>query len=112
MLPIGFIALWSGSIASIPAGWQLCDGTGGTPDLRDLFIVGAGLHYIVGATGGAETHSHPFTSDGHFHTLAAGFNLAAGGVWSNQTNTKTDTGTTDSVSHLPPYHALCYIMRV
>src|SRR5690606_15095281 len=32
--------LYSGSIANIPTGWQLCDGTNGTPDLRGKFIVG------------------------------------------------------------------------
>ena len=37
----GVIVMWSGSIASIPAGWALCDGTNGTPDLRDMFVVGA-----------------------------------------------------------------------
>ena len=40
-LPSGVIVLWSGTIASIPAGWALCNGTLGTPDLRDRFIVGA-----------------------------------------------------------------------
>jgi prepilin-type N-terminal cleavage/methylation domain-containing protein len=40
-LPQGTIVIWSGSIASIPSGWVLCDGTNGTPDLRDKFIVGA-----------------------------------------------------------------------
>lgn len=51
----GMIVMWSGSAASIPAGWSLCDGTNGTPDLRDRFIVGAGMSYAVGATGGAAT---------------------------------------------------------
>jgi prepilin-type N-terminal cleavage/methylation domain-containing protein len=41
VLPQGTIVMWSGSIASIPSGWLLCDGTNGTPDLRDKFIVGA-----------------------------------------------------------------------
>ena len=36
------IVLWSGAIVDIPAGWALCDGNNGTPDLRDVFIVGAG----------------------------------------------------------------------
>lgn len=40
-LPQGTIVMWSGSITSIPSGWILCDGTNGTPDLRDKFIVGA-----------------------------------------------------------------------
>jgi hypothetical protein len=53
--PIGGIIIWSGSIAAIPATWQLCNGTNGTPDLRDRFIVGAGTTYAVGATGGANT---------------------------------------------------------
>lgn len=51
-VPTGVIALWSGSIGSIPAGWFLCDGTNGTPDLRDRFVVGAGTTYAVAATGG------------------------------------------------------------
>lgn len=40
-IPSGIISLWYGTIASIPSGWALCDGTNGTPDLRDKFIVGA-----------------------------------------------------------------------
>jgi hypothetical protein len=49
---------WFGLISAIPAGWQLCDGTGGSPDLRGRFVVGAGGTYAVGASGGAETHLH------------------------------------------------------
>lgn len=37
----GMIMMWSGSIASIPSGWYLCDGTNSTPDLRNKFIIGA-----------------------------------------------------------------------
>ncbi len=51
----GMILLWSGSVASIPTGWVLCDGTNSTPDLRDRFIVGAGSTYAVNATGGSAT---------------------------------------------------------
>ena len=53
--PSGGIIMWSGSTASIPSGWHLCDGTSGTPDLQDRFVVGAGLSYGVGNTGGAAT---------------------------------------------------------
>ena len=38
-IPAGIICMWSGTIATIPSGWNLCDGSNGTPDLRDKFIV-------------------------------------------------------------------------
>jgi hypothetical protein len=75
----GMILLWSGSIASIPSGWALCDGTSGTPDLRNRFIVGAGSTYAVNATGGSAdaitvSHTHTFSGTtsnksliGHFY---------------------------------------------
>jgi len=45
--------MWSGDLAAIPAGWQLCDGNNGTPDLRDRFIIGGGGGYNLGSTGGS-----------------------------------------------------------
>jgi len=41
----GFIMLWHGAVVNIPAGWALCDGNNGTPDLRDRFVIGAGGTY-------------------------------------------------------------------
>ena len=70
-VPTGGIIMWSGSIASIPSGWYLCDGTNSTPDLRNRFVVGAGDEYAVDATGGAKnvtltsaqipSHTHSFS---------------------------------------------------
>jgi len=51
-VPAGGIIMWSGSIASIPSGYVLCDGTNGTPNLKDSFVVGSGATYAVGNTGG------------------------------------------------------------
>jgi len=51
-IPSGGILIWSGSIGSIPVGYYLCNGSNGTPDLRDKFVVGAGSTYAVGNTGG------------------------------------------------------------
>lgn len=103
--------LWYGSIGSIPAGWILCNGAGGTPDLRDKFVVGAGTNYPVDATGGNINHNHTFTGDGHTHTLPAGPVINAGAVMSDTTQSANATGTTDNANNLPPYHALAYIMK-
>lgn len=104
------IVLWSGAIVDIPDGWVICDGTHGTPDLRDRFIIGAGDTYNPDDTGGASTHTHDFTTDGHTHNTAAGppnvVQAGTGAIISN-----TDSGTTDPKNHLPPYYALAYIMK-
>ena len=149
-LPAGTIVLWSGSIGSIPAGWVLCNGNNGTPDLRDRFVVGAGSTYAVDATGGSANaitvaHTHTFTSSSattstvgdHAHEvfpLLAGTNTGPGnfiqgctgdanygtsttGNAGSHNHTVTVSGTTDSTgnsgtnANLPPYYALCYIMK-
>lgn len=74
-IPSGCIVMWSGSIASIPAGWVLCNGSSGTPDLRDRFVIGAGSNYAVGATGGSKdatlpAHSHSVSDPGHGHGVS------------------------------------------
>ncbi len=70
--PSGCIAWWSGSEASIPSGWVLCNGSNGTPNLRDRFVVGAGGNYAKGAYGGANTvtTSATITIAGHALTAA------------------------------------------
>lgn len=81
---IGEIRMWHGAVANIAAtwgtGWHLCDGTLGTVDLRDRFVVGAGASYLPGATGGANSvqlttaqmpsHTHGFTANAHSHVVA------------------------------------------
>lgn len=51
------IVLWAGTSLSIPTGWHLCDGTNGTPDLRDQFIVGGGGSLPTNGTYAAPTGS-------------------------------------------------------
>lgn len=70
VVPVGVVVMWSGAIGAVPAGWALCDGSGGTPDLRDRFVVGAGNSYVVGATGGASQHNHGGATGGHALTIA------------------------------------------
>ena len=94
-IPTGLISMWSGSIASIPSGWVLCNGSNGTPDLRNRFIIGAHSDNVGVAnttvtgtstlTGGSKdaivvSHTHTATSTvsdpGHTHTAqGANFNF-------------------------------------
>lgn len=67
VLRIDFISMFDGTfdndghpidaITGLPdAHWHICDGTNGTPDLRDRFIVGSGNAYAIGNTGGEAKH--------------------------------------------------------
>ena len=83
----GMIMMWSGTIATIPTGWVLCNGSNSTPDLRNKFVIGAhsdtaGVAYstVTGSnttSGGSKdaivvSHTHTATSNvtdpGHTHT--------------------------------------------
>jgi len=101
-VPIGGIIMWSGTIANIPQGYALCNGSNGTPDLRNKFVIGAGSTYAPAATGGAATvtlveanlpahthtwsgtttsaggHNHTLTDPGHYHNSAVSTNLDGG----------------------------------
>jgi len=140
-VPSGLIAIWSGSTGSIPSGWYLCNGSNGTPDLRNSFVLGAGNTYAVGATGGSTdaivvSHTHAATSTvtdpGHLHNSGQNFAATTGspalGGWnvnpqlySQQILTAT-TGITVATSNatagvsgaganMPPYYALAFIMK-
>lgn len=68
-LPTGCILMWHGLLANIPAGFVLCDGQNGTPDLRDKFVKGAAAAANPGTTGGALTHTHSDHAS-HTHTYS------------------------------------------
>ena len=109
--PLGGIFSWSGSIASIPGTFRLCDGTLGTPDLRDKFIVGADSTYPVNGVGGLVNHDHGFTGGGHVHDLLVGTDIAGGLEVNSETSSNSIVGTTGNQNTaLPPYYALAFIM--
>ena len=72
LVPSGVILMWGGSADTIPRGWALCDGTNGTPDLLDRFVVASGRNYPQGSTGGAASAT-PDVSTG---TAKTGIRLA------------------------------------
>jgi len=136
-VPSGLIAIWSGSTGSIPSGWLLCNGSNGTPDLRNSFVLGAGNTYAVGATGGSTdaivvSHTHAATSvvtdPGHFHSSPVSSSSYSGATgsgnfvgYTGQTGTATTgitvattnatAGVSGSGANMPPYYALAYIMK-
>ena len=89
-IPVGGIIMWSGT--TVPTGWALCNGSNGTPNLRNKFIVAAdsltktgttsqsgSSPYDPGDIGGASqvtlvenqipSHTHTATDSGHIHAL-------------------------------------------
>ena len=114
----GMIIAWSGNTSNIPTGFVLCDGNNGTPDLRDKFIIGAGNNYNVGATGGSKdailvSHSHTTLNFVARSGYAEPRNFGVGTDGNCNNTGGTDTqGESGTDKNLPPYHALCFIMKV
>lgn len=130
-IPIGGIIMWSGNISTIPQCWAICNGTAGTPDLRNRFIVGANADSggvakttLTGSatqTGGSVNHTHSTYIGAHNHFFELPY---GGGVEDTMVSDQYDAfGYTDeedlgsktsgNPSTVPvPYYALAYIMRV
>ena len=114
-VPIGGIIMWSGSIASIPTGWNLCNGQNNTPDLRNRFVLGAFSdgapatypNVPPGATGGSAdavvvTHTHTATSNvtdpGHNHVFPGDDRLTRANGRGGWTDRQTGTFSYDAES--------------
>lgn len=63
---VGMIAMWLETIATIPQGWKLCDGSGGTPEMRERYLKIANNSGEIEDTGGSNTHTH--AAQAHSHT--------------------------------------------
>jgi len=100
IIPSGVIVMWSGTIATIPSGWYLCNGSNSTPDLRNKFIIaanaddgGAAKTAVTGSatqSGGSKdaivvshTHTATVTDPGHLHTFVYEPGAAASGAGRN-----------------------------
>lgn len=126
LVPSGVIVMWSGTIATIPSGWTLCNGNNSTPDLRNLFVVGADTD-----SGGVakSTITGSALQSGGSTTITTG-NLPAspltisGSTSNGSSNTTiqftTNGGTLSTMStsnlgtaavYTQPFYALAYIMK-
>lgn len=117
LVPSGGIILWKGTIATIPSGWALCDGTNGTPDLRDKFIVGAisdsesqSMTTIEGSplkTGGSKNYAITLEADGSTIADSEG----NGGTFEKSAQVARSLDS-NNLNVLPPYYALAYVMKL
>jgi len=120
-IPNGIIVMWSGDITNVPDGFALCDGTNGTPDLRNRFIAGAGDEYTVGQTGGEKDHQlteSEMPSHSHQYRKASrtvepktfgSIDVFEQPASDAQT---TDTGGDEPHENRPRFFALAFIMKV
>lgn len=134
IIPSGVIVMWSGTLATIPTGWSLCDGTGSTPDLRDRFIIGtadstdpavkasgedclaAHVHTFTGSALG--NHGHNFYQDtqvrnptSYYIPSGSGAGVLQGsGTWVVDSSAGTPTGTIVTKG-TAVYYALAFIMK-
>jgi len=122
VLPYSSIMIYAGAVADIPAGWFLCDGDNGTPDLRNKFVRGAGGAFAPDDEGGANvTGSHILTEDelpahSHEQTYNNSAARSGGGVNGGSFLRTQETGLTGGgLGHthdmVPAYYALAYIMQ-
>ena len=138
-IPVGGIIMWSGSIASIPTGWALCNGSNSTPDLRNTFVIGA--HSDDGGNAETTVTGSATQSGGdkdavlisHDHDVLTGTSGGSGGGFVSDRDSQSagsngpdtvsiqttgidasgsaSTSQTGTNANLPPYYALAYIMR-
>ena len=95
---------------SPPAGWYLCDGTNGTPDLQNRFIklVASGSDG-VGSGDGTVTAAGTFSHGTHTHKSTT-FRTNSPINRSHDTYTQGDHSLNENYAWLPPYYALAFIM--
>ena len=128
-VPSGSIIPWYGNIADIPDGFALCNGSNGTPDLRNRFLVGAGSSYNLGSVGGSDVVTLTLEQiPSHNHTMwlgrdwaqgynATGFKYGESGI-SNAIHEATHhlvteySGGSQAHENRPPFYALYYIMKL
>lgn len=101
MLPVGSIIMWYGT--TIPQGWNICNGSNGTPDLRNRFVIGAGDKFNPTESGGnaqiqadnlpPHKHNNTLADDGHSHDIEATLNTIGENAIANYQTKTQNTAT-------------------
>jgi len=138
-IPKGIIEIFAGLLANIPAGWRLCDGANGTPDLREKFVRGIATPGTQpGGVGGQDTvtlssseiasHNHTIVGYPHIHQFEGASSAGTGGIRRTTTGISTTTkvtvlnsppnqnlnaeGGSGAHENKPPFFEIAYIMKI
>ena len=123
MVPRGAIVMWSGAVENIPAGWAFCDGSNGTPNLSDRFVLGYNpliSTNVIGEVGGTTNHTHTvdiaqFSTGNSPATdgVVAPYNDGNNWFTIGHTHTVNPPATSSTATaHIPPYVRLGFIMKL
>jgi hypothetical protein len=127
VIPTGVILMWSGSIATIPTGWALCDGNNGTPNLTNRFVVcadadsgGTAMSTVTGSalqTSNGQVIAHNHKSCGEdpgipntYGNDGSSSHRGLGGGDNN--NSLWYTETVGGTYNVAVFYALAYIMKL
>lgn len=126
LVPKGGIIMWSGTIATIPSGFALCNGENGTIDLRNKFPLCAGQDsggdYDTGDTGGEAAHTLTENEmPSHRHTVGCSYGTDENAGYIGGTSQDKDlmfstntgyVGGGGAHNNMPPYLVLPFIQKV
>ncbi len=127
----GLIIKWSGTLAAIPSGWLLCDGTNSTPDMRSRFSrqvpnatsdagTAGGADTVVLTTSTIPAHGHTVVGDTHVHLWGTSGNSQGNDGNSSSVTTSSNnlgsitvgsTGADEAHENRPSYFELLFIMK-
>lgn len=121
-MPVGSIIMFNGKAEDIPSGWAICDGTNGTPNLIDRFILAS--TYAGGTGGNSQITLSVSQLPPHRHRLKKCWYGKSdnaddrqvvrwdGSVSTNAQILTEETGLGMPIDIMPPYYRLIYIMKI
>ena len=104
-LPVNSIMMWWGTWGSVPAGWSFCDGTAGSPDLRDRFVLCAGAYLAPQSKAGTPSY-YPGE-----HTHAISYNTYPGPAGPTLLAVNNNQAVYPGGANTIPYFAVLYIRK-